>query len=117
MDQVHIRDLRLRCIIGCKPEERVTKQDVVINVSLDCDLSRAGQTDRLEDTINFRQLESRIATLVEGSGFQLIERMAQAIADACLADDKVLCVTVTVDKPRALRFARSAAVEIRRERK
>jgi D-erythro-7,8-dihydroneopterin triphosphate epimerase len=117
MDQVHIRDLRLRCIVGIKPEERVTKQDVIVNVTLDCDLARSGRTDRLEDTVNFRKLEARIAALVEESRYQLIERLAQVIADLCLEDSEVREVMVSVDKPRALRFARSAAVEIHRARR
>jgi D-erythro-7,8-dihydroneopterin triphosphate epimerase len=116
MDNIHIQDLALHCIIGVRPEERLHKQEVVINIGLDCDLSVAGKSDRLDDTVNFRRLEDRIVALVEGSSFQLIERLAQSIADVCLEDRKVLGVQVVVDKPRALRFADSAAVEIYRTR-
>ena len=116
MDRMFIRDLSLRCIVGVKPEERVTRQEVLIGISMECDLSVAGRTDRLEDTVNFRRLEEQVVSLVEGSRFQLIERLGEAIAELCLADPHVSAATVTVDKPRALRFARSAAVEIRRLR-
>jgi D-erythro-7,8-dihydroneopterin triphosphate epimerase len=116
MDRMYIRDLSLRCIIGTKPEERLKKQEVIVNVGLDCDLSVAGRSDDLADTINYSRLKQGIADLVEDSRFQLIEKLAQRIAELCLKDEKVLGVTVTVDKPRALRFARSAAVEIYRPR-
>jgi dihydroneopterin aldolase/D-erythro-7,8-dihydroneopterin triphosphate epimerase len=116
MDQMFIRDLSVWCIIGTKPDERVNKQEVLINLRMDCDLSRAGRTDRLEDTINFRDLEDRVVEFVEGSRFHLIERLAQRIAETCLEERRVRSVSVSVDKPRALRYARSAAVEIHRGR-
>jgi FolB domain-containing protein len=115
-DRIVIRDIALSCIIGANPSERVTKQDVVINLSLGCDLSIAGATDRLEDTLNYRTLKAAIAALVEGSRFFLIERLADRIAALCLESERVRAVTVTVDKPGALTRARSVAVEIRRER-
>ena len=116
MDQIRIGDLSLRCIIGTRPAERRMRQEVVVNIALDCDLSRAGRTDRPGDTIDFDGLEKRIVRLVEGSRFRLIERLADRIAAACLRDSKVLGATVAVDKPRALRFARSAGVEVFRAR-
>ena len=116
LDRIYIRDLRLRCIVGIYPEERTNKQDVLINVVLWCDLKRAGETDQIEDTVNYKFVKKRIASLVEKSEFLLIERMANAIAALCLEERGVEQVQVTVDKPGALRFARSVAVEITRSR-
>ena len=116
MDRVFIRDLALRCIIGIYPEERREKQDVVINVAMHCDLRRAGQTDELSDTVDYKTIKKAILKLVEQSSFQLIEALAERIAQIALSDDKVQEVVVTVDKPGALRFAKSSAVEITRTR-
>jgi dihydroneopterin aldolase/D-erythro-7,8-dihydroneopterin triphosphate epimerase len=115
MDRIYIRDLALRCIIGIYPEEREKKQDVIINVVMDADLRRAGETDRIEDAINYKDIKLRIVEMVEESSFSLIETLAERVAQICLADARVGCVTVTVDKPGALRFARSVAVEVTRE--
>ena len=115
MDKIYIHDLTLRCIIGIYPHERHEKQDVVVNVMLECDLSEAGRTDRIEDTVDYKTLKKEIIRLVEGSAFNLIERLASEIARVCLAARGVRRVTVTVDKPGALRFTRSVAVEITRE--
>jgi D-erythro-7,8-dihydroneopterin triphosphate epimerase len=117
MDLMHIRDLKVRCIIGTKPSERKKKRAVIINISLECDLSRAGKTDRLEDTINYKSLKDRIVAFVQGSKGLLIERLAGRIAGICLADGKVKSAHVVVDKPGALTMARSAAVEIVRRTK
>jgi len=117
MDQIHIRDLRVRCIVGTKPEERTRRQSVIINIALGCDLRLAGRSDRLDDTVNYKRLTDCITATVAASRHQLIERMAAEIAALCLRESRVREVTVVVDKPGALRVARSAAVEIRRKRR
>jgi FolB domain-containing protein len=117
LDRIHIRDLHTRCIVGIFPEERREKQDVIINICLYGDLREAGRTDRIEDTIDYKGLKKDVLRLVEASQFQLIEALADAIAAACLEHPKVDEVGVIVDKPGALRFARSVAVEIRRSRR
>lgn len=116
MDRIHIRDLAIRCIIGIYPEERETKQDVLINVTMETDLRAAGQSDAIEDTVDYKAIKRRILDAVEASSFQLIESIAEQSAMICLGDPRVQRVTVTVDKPGALRFARSVAVEVCRER-
>ncbi len=116
LDQIFIRDLSLRCIIGVFPEEREKKQDVLINVVMSVDLTRAGQTDDLHDTVDYKRVTKEILTTIEPSRFLLIERMAQVVADICLADDLVMHVAVTIDKPGALRFAKASAVTIYRAR-
>ena len=112
LDKIHIRDLALRCIVGIYDWERKEKQDVLINITLHADLRAAGKSDQLDDTVDYKSLKKEIIAMVEASGFGLIEALAEAISDICLACDGVEQVTVGVDKPGALRFARSVAVEI-----
>lgn len=116
MDRIFIRDLAARCIIGFQPAERREKQDVLVNLAVSTDLHEAGRSDRLEDALDYRALKKRVLALVESSQFKLLEALAEAIAQACLSDPRVAEVQVTVDKPGALRFARSVAVEIARAR-
>lgn len=117
MDKILIRDLSLRAIIGTFPEERHDKQDLIFNLELHTDLAAAGASDDLNDTVDYKTLKKRIIAMVESSGFLLLERLAEETAAICLDDKKVKAVKVTVDKPNALRFARSAAVEIFRQQK
>ena len=117
MDKIHIRDLAQRCIIGIYPDERREKQDIIINVTLECDsFSRAAASDDIADAVDYKQIKKRIIKLVDASSFNLIETMAEKIAQLCLEDSRVLQAQVTVDKPGALRFARSVAVEVTRRR-
>jgi D-erythro-7,8-dihydroneopterin triphosphate epimerase len=116
MDRVLVRDLQARCILGVDEAERREKQDVVINLSLATDCRLPGRTDHFSDAMDYRALKRRVLALVEGSSFYLVEALAEAIAACCLEHPAVQAVTVTVDKPAALRFARSVAVEITRVR-
>jgi dihydroneopterin aldolase/D-erythro-7,8-dihydroneopterin triphosphate epimerase len=116
LDKIHIRDLGVRCVVGIYPEERREKQDVIINVTLHTDLRAAGRTDRIEDTLDYKGIKKRIVAMVEQCSPFLIERLAECVAQICLEDPRVHRVDVTVDKPGAMRFARSVAVEIARKR-
>ena len=115
-DKIHIKDLLLRCIIGVNDFERREKQDVVINITLYADLLKSSRSDRLEDTVDYKKITKEIISLVENSSFYLIEALAEAIAQICLKHPLVWKVTVSVEKPGALRFARSVGVEITRHK-
>lgn len=116
MDRILIKDLLVRCVIGVHDEERRDKQDVLINLSLSVDLRNAGMSDRLEDSVDYRALNKRILSMVEHSQFHLVEALAQAVADICLGNPSIKEASVRVEKPGALRFARSVGVEIVRRR-
>jgi dihydroneopterin aldolase/D-erythro-7,8-dihydroneopterin triphosphate epimerase len=114
-DQIHIKDLLLRTIIGIKENERRNKQDVLINITLYADHT-AGVSDKIKDVVNYRTITKQIISLVENSRFLLVEKMALEITNLCLADARVERAVVTVEKPGALRFARSVGVTVDRSR-
>ncbi len=116
LDQIHIRELKFRCIIGVNEDERHEKQDVAVNVTLWADLLRACRTDCIADTVDYKALKKQILATAEQSRFNLIEALAERIADLCLQDRRVRQARVSVEKPAALRFARTVAVEITRVR-
>ena len=115
-DLVHLRRLHLRTIIGINPEERINRQDVIINVAVSCDTREAAASDSIEHAVNYRTIAKRVIRLVEGSAFLLVERMAEEIAKLALADPRADRVRVEVLKPGAVRFAEAVGVEIDRGR-
>ncbi|MCL7453199.1 MAG: 2-amino-4-hydroxy-6-hydroxymethyldihydropteridine diphosphokinase [Anaerolineae bacterium] len=115
-DRIYIKDLLLRTIVGINLEERQKRQDVLINLTLYADTRPAGASDDIQDAVNYRTITKRIIRLVEGSAFYLVEKMAAEIAATCLEVPAVERVMVRVEKPGALRFARSVGVEIGRTR-
>ncbi len=116
MDRIIISDLLVRTIIGVREDERKDEQDVLINLSIDVDLREAGRSDRLEDSVDYRALNKKIVSMAEGSKYYLVEALAQAVADICLENPAVREARVRIEKPGALRFARSVGVEITRQR-
>lgn len=115
-DKIIIKDLLLRAIIGTEGDERVNRQDVLINIIMHSDTRPAGKSDDLTDAVNYRTVTKQTIELVENSQFFLVEKMAEEIARLCLADERVERVQVTVEKPTALRFASSVGVSIERSR-
>ncbi|MBN1355357.1 dihydroneopterin aldolase [bacterium] len=113
-DKIIIRDLHLRAIIGVNEWERNKKQDVILNLVLYTDMTQTGETDSIEHTVNYRTVTKEIIRLVEGSKRRTLEALAADVAGICLSVPAVKRVSVRVEKPGALRFSRSAGVEIER---
>jgi len=117
MDRILIKDLLLSGIIGINPDERVNHQDILINVTISADTTPAAISDSIDDAVNYRTITKSIIAHVENGEPMLVERLVQEVADICLAaDDRIAEVEVTVEKPGALRHARSVGVSIRRSR-
>lgn len=115
-DRILIKDLLLRGIIGINEWEREKRQDILINITLFGDLRVAGKSDAIEDTINYRTITKKLITLVEGGEPYTVEFLASEIARICLEVNEVQKARVRVEKPGALRFARSVGVQIERTR-
>ncbi|MHB1317340.1 MAG: dihydroneopterin aldolase [Anaerolineae bacterium] len=115
-DQILIRDLLVRGMLGLNDDERVSPQDILINLTLDVDMHAAGASDDIADAVNYRTVTKRVIAYVESAKPYLVEKLATEIAGLCLQHQGVERVRVRVEKPGALRFARSVGVEIVRAR-
>ena len=116
LDQIFISDLLVRGIIGINPDERVNEQDICINVVMWVDTSRAALSDDIDDAVNYRTTTKQIIAHIEDGKPMLVERLVSEVADICLADLRVERVEVSVDKPGALRHARTVGIKIVRSR-
>jgi FolB domain-containing protein len=117
MDRILIKDLLLRGIVGINEDERVNRQDILVNVVMFADTSAAAASDDIVDAVNYRTVAKRIISHVEEGQPMLVERLVQEIADICFdTDGRIAEVEVTVEKPGALRFARSVGITIHRAR-
>jgi FolB domain-containing protein len=115
-DKIIIADLRARGILGVHPHERRQAQDILINLTLHADLARAGHTDALADTLDYSAVAKAVVAYVEGASHLLVETLAAAIARICVVDLGAEAVVVRVEKPGAVRLARSVGVEVTRTR-
>ena len=86
---------------GVDEWERKTPQPFVISVKMGLDLRFAADSDSIENTVHYGELYVGIKNLAENNSFALIESLAQAVADYCLADERVQKVRVAVEKTQA----------------
>jgi len=116
MDQIIIKDLLLRGIIGINPDERVKQQDILINIVIYADIRQAAASDAIEDAVDYKAITKRVIDHVENSADFLVEKLVTDIARLILSEFQVERVRVRVEKPGALRFTQSVGIEIERSR-
>jgi FolB domain-containing protein len=116
LDRVLIKDLAVDGILGINPDERVNKQTILVNAELFTDTSKAARTDSIDDAVNYRTITKAMIAHIEAGEPMLVERLVQELADICLEDERVQKVKISVEKPGALRFARSVGIKITRSR-
>ena len=98
VDTITIMDLEALCRIGVPEEERAEPQRLLITVEMRGDYSRACRSDDLQATANYYEVSRRIIELCRTRSYQLIERLAQEIAELVLAEFKAESVAVEVKK-------------------
>ncbi len=116
MDHVIIKNLMVRGVIGISDHERKERQDIVVNVVMSADLRKGGESDNIEDCVNYRTVSKEIIKHVEERGRYTVEALAADIAAICLSHDGVQKVKVRIEKPGAVRFSESVGVEIIRKK-
>ncbi|WP_088226283.1 dihydroneopterin aldolase [Desulfosporosinus sp. FKB] len=100
-DAIHLRGLEFYAYHGALPEEQVLGQKFIIDIDLFVDLSRAGNSDQVQDTIHYGEVYNVIKTCVKDHKHQLIEYLAEKIAQAVLAQFNCKSIRVEVHKPQA----------------
>ena len=115
MDRIFIDNLRLDCLIGVTDEERHHPQKVLVDVSLYFDLSSAAVSEKIEDTVDYREARSQISQFVSNGEFHLLESLAEGIASLALDKFEIERVVVRVRKEK-YSAEPSVGIEIERER-
>lgn len=96
-----MKGLAFKACHGVLPEEKVTPQRFIVDLELYKELRQAGLTDDLSQTVNYDEVYHEVKNIIEGHSFNLIEKLAETIADSILSRYPVLAVRVTVYKPDA----------------
>jgi dihydroneopterin aldolase len=117
-DRITLTGLTARGFHGVFDFERRQGQDFVVDAVLELDTAPAASSDDVADTAHYGELAGRLVEVIEGEPVNLIETLAQRLANACLADKRVDAVTITVHKPQApiAHAFGDVAVTIRRAR-
>ncbi len=114
LDQVRIPNLRCTAIIGCKPEERLLSQALLLTITVFLDTRKAAGCDDLNLTVNYAHLSKDILGFVSRSTCQLLETLANQLADHCLAEYPIEGIRISILKPAGIATADGAILEITR---
>lgn len=117
LDTIFIHDLAIDCVIGVWDWERETLQTVYIDLDIAWDVSRAGRSDRLEDTLSYKDIAKAVSALVIERKFQLVEAMAAEVAELLQQEFDVPWCRVRVNKKGAVSGAQDVGVVIERGEK
>lgn len=113
---VFVRNYETRAKIGAHSHERSGAQKIRINIDLAVDEPEDTLRDRLEDVVCYQEVVAKIERILERGHINLVETLAEKIAEACLEDSRIVTVRVRLEKLGAIPGAESAGVEIERNR-
>lgn len=109
---INIRNLRLRTLIGFNPDEKVKKQDVVLNIEIKYAVGDAVLRDHVDEALNYKVITKSVIRHVEQGQFLLLEKLVSDVLGICSEHPSAHYARVTVDKPHALRFADSVSLTL-----
>jgi dihydroneopterin aldolase len=107
--KLFIRSLPVDCVIGIHPFERASRQRLFISLTLETDFTGAAAEDDIEQAIDYTDLAARIEAFAQKGQFQLIETLAERLADD-LFKPPISALEIEVSKPAALETTREVGV-------
>ena len=116
MDRILVSGLRELGVHGVLPEEQARAQPFEVDLELLVDVTAAGESDALADTVDYGAVCDAVSRVVSSEHYQLLERLASRIAEVCRADPRVIGVVVEVRKLRPPVRAMLDYVAVRVER-
>jgi len=117
MDIIFLSELRVEAVIGIFDWERKIKQAVVFDIEMGADIKKAASSDHIDDTLNYKAVSKRVTEFVEASEFQLVETLAEKVAQLIMDEFKVPWLRLKLNKTGAIRGARGVGIIIERGKK
>jgi 7,8-dihydroneopterin aldolase/epimerase/oxygenase len=114
MDIVYIKSLEVKTVIGIYDWEKEIKQKITIDLEMASDIQKAAATDEISDALDYKAVSKRLIAFVEESEMQLIETLAEKIAEIVLSEFGVSWLKLTLGKPGAVTGSRDVGVIIER---
>lgn len=117
VDQIFLKNLQLLARIGVYEHEKQKPQPITLDITLMFDCTYAAATDHLSDTLDYAQLATQLAEDCLANHIELVEALAERLAQRCLEDTRVQGVTLSIGKPHAISNCGSVGVCITRYQK
>lgn len=114
MDIVYVKDLKIPARIGIYEWEKRIHQQIRVDLEMAWDNRIPAASDNIEDTLNYKTASKQVIALVESQHFDLVERLAETIAQQLISTFNMPWIRVTVGKPGAVRGSSEVGVQIER---
>lgn len=114
MDIVYLKELEVETVIGIFDWERKIKQVVSLDLEMQSDVAAAAKTDHIDQALDYKSIAKRLIAFIEASEFQLIETMAEQIAQIVMTEFNVPWLRLRLSKPGAVRGSKDVGVIIER---
>jgi 7,8-dihydroneopterin aldolase/epimerase/oxygenase len=114
VDRIFLRGLKIEAVIGIWAWERRIRQTVHLDLEMATDARRAASTDAIDSALNYKNIAKRVIAFVDESRFQLVESLAEGVAQLIVREFDVPWVRVSVAKPGAIEGSREVGIEIER---
>lgn len=114
MDTIFLRNLRIETIIGIFEWERNEKQAVYIDIEMAADIKKAAASDHIDDALDYKAISKAIIKFVENSEFQLVETLADKVAELIMTEFNVPWLRLSLNKKGAIRQAEDVGINIER---
>ena len=114
MDIIFLSDLRIETVIGIFDWERKIRQTVIFDLEMGADIKKAASSDHIDDTLDYKAVAKRVIQFVEGSEFQLVETLAEKVAQLILDEFSVPWIRLKLNKSGAIRGASGVGILIER---
>jgi 7,8-dihydroneopterin aldolase/epimerase/oxygenase len=115
--RVFVRDLVLMTTIGVHDYEKRAPQRIIVSVDMTVHEQGPAVSDRIEDVVDYAVTVRRIEDICRAGHVNLVETLAERVAQSCLVEPRVLSVCVRIEKPDAISNAGSVGIEIERRRR
>jgi dihydroneopterin aldolase len=114
MDIVYISDLKVDTVIGIFDWERRIRQTVSLDLEMAADIRKAANSDDIVDALDYKAIGKRIIAFIQDSEYELVETLAERVAELVLKEFPVPWLKLRLSKPGALRGSRDVGVIIER---
>ena len=116
MDKIKLTELTVNTVIGIWDWEKRNPQKVVFDIEMSTDIAKASKSDSIKDALDYKVISKRVKQYALENQFDLIETLADRIAEIILDEFEVSRVKLTISKPYAIRDSKNVSLIIERSR-
>jgi len=115
-NSIFINNLTVDLIVGIHPQERHTRQQIILDLELFMDLTQAMYSDKLSDTLDYDSFVQQLLLQLADTNFKLLEALAKFILEYCFSFSKIQAVNLKITKPKAIKHTQQLGIQIHRKR-